>query len=265
MIDWGLGWIQMNSASSDHLPPRSHSGVPVRDQPELTEGLASAGGWDYLPAGGETATPGPLTIEQWGWLFVGVGLALRVVRFLLPFPLWCDEYQIADNFLDRDFAGLASPLRNNQVAPLGFLWAELASVRGLGFHEWSLRLVPFLCGVGSLLLMRHVSRRLLPGAAQVFAIAVLAVAYYPIRLGSEVKPYAGDLLVSLGILACLTEWHRERASPRWLWILAALIIPGLLLSFPAVFVGGAAASPSPRWWGMTGGPAPLGGAVPCRR
>ncbi|MCY2969008.1 MAG: glycosyltransferase family 39 protein [Planctomycetota bacterium] len=180
------------------------------------------------------------TVEQWTWLFVGLGIALRLCRFALPFPLWCDEFQLADNFLDRDYRGLTEPLNNNQVAPVGFLWAELAATGFLGFHEWSLRLFPCLCGLASMLLMRQVARRLLSGVSQVLAVATLAVAYYPIRLGAEVKPYAGDLMCALVILACVVEWQRDRGRTLWLWVLAAVVAPILMISFPSVFVGGAA-------------------------
>ncbi|RPI76952.1 MAG: hypothetical protein EHM42_14330, partial [Planctomycetaceae bacterium] len=177
--------------------------------------------------------------EQWVSLFLSVGVVLRLIRFLLPFPLWFDEYQLAENLLVRDFRELTQPLDNTQVAPVGFLWTVHASTLAFGFHEWSLRLFPCICGIASLFLMRRIAARLLSGASQVFAVGVLAVSYYPIRLGSEVKPYAGDLLCSLLLLGCLVEWRHDRSRSRWLWTLCGLIVPTLLLSFPAAFVGGA--------------------------
>src|SRR5262245_47756418 len=56
------------------------------------------------------------------WLFVALGVAARLVRYALGFPLWSDEYLLAANLLDRDFGALLRPLDNNQVAPVGFLW-----------------------------------------------------------------------------------------------------------------------------------------------
>lgn len=173
-------------------------------------------------------------------VFLAVGVALRLVRFLLPFPLWFDEFQVAENLLDRDYLGLTRPLNNIQVAPIGFLWIVHALTQLLGFHEWSLRVFPCLCGIASLFLMRQIASRLLTGTAQVLAVAILAVSYYPIRLGSEVKPYAGDLMCSLLLLACVAEWFHHRRSVRWLWGLCACIVPALMLSFPAVFIGGTA-------------------------
>jgi 4-amino-4-deoxy-L-arabinose transferase-like glycosyltransferase len=208
------------------MPVGSESDVPRRTEPGVV--------WTLLQ-GALSASP-----AQWTWAFVILGIGLRVTRFLLPFPLWCDEYQLSENFLDRDFQGLLSPLRNNQVAPVGFLWVEKAASLVFGFREWSLRLFPLLCGIASLFVMRRLASRLLTGPAQICAVATLAVAYYPIRLAAEVKPYAGDLLGALTILWCLVEWQQDQRRTRWLWILTALMGPLLWFSFPAVFVGGAA-------------------------
>ncbi|MFN9373908.1 MAG: glycosyltransferase family 39 protein [Planctomycetaceae bacterium] len=200
---------------------------------------------------------------QWIWFFVWLGVGLRIIRFLLPFPLWCDEYQLSENLLDRDFTGLLSPLRNNQVAPVGFLWAEKASTLLFGFREWSLRLFPLVCGIAGLFVMRRLATRLLTGPAQIIAVAVLAVSYYPIRLAAEVKPYAGDLLCALTIVLCLVEWHHDARRSRWLWVLAALIGPMLWFSFPAVFAGGAAsfALAAVLWQDWRSGQAPNRGTL----
>ena len=62
----------------------------------------------------------------------GLGLAWRVARYAACPPLWGDEAFIAVSLLTRDFAGLLRPLEYYQIAPVGFLWAELAVVRALG-------------------------------------------------------------------------------------------------------------------------------------
>ena len=83
-----------------------------------------------------------------------VGLVLRLTRYLLCFPLWEDEASLSANFIDRGYAGLLQPLRYLQVAPVLFLWGQLTLTKLLGFNEYVLRLVPFFCGMGSLLLFR---------------------------------------------------------------------------------------------------------------
>ena len=118
------------------------------------------------------------------WGFVALGTIIRLVGYLLRFPLWVDECMLSENFLDRGFLGLLSPLDNQQVAPIGFLWIELACVRALGFSEWSLRLFPLVCGIGSLFVFRHVASRLLAGVPLVLAVGCLAVAKAPAGLSA---------------------------------------------------------------------------------
>jgi hypothetical protein len=188
-------------------------------------------------------------IQQWTWILVAVGIAARVVRYLLRFPLWGDEYMLADNFLSRDFAGLLQPLEHCQVAPLVYLWSELSAVKLFGFSEWSLRLVALISSVGSVLIFRQLASRLLQGVPLLLAVGIFSVAYYPIRHGAEVKPYASDILAAMVLLALAVQWWRQPvgqgeagASPPgarstfWLWVLAAAAPFCIGLSFPAVFV-----------------------------
>lgn len=172
------------------------------------------------------------------WAFVGLGVFLRLTRFLLGHPLWGDESALAANYLDRGYLGLLGPLDFQQVAPVLFLWVELTAVKALGFSEWSLRAFPTACAVAGMFLFRHAAARLIRGFPLVLAVAILAVSTYPIRHGGEAKPYGSDFLVSLGLVAMAIEWWRDPRRSRWLWALAAAIPAAMGLSYPSAFVGG---------------------------
>ncbi len=167
-----------------------------------------------------------------------LGVVLRVVRYALPFPLWGDECMLAVNFIDRSFADMLRPLEYHQIAPLGFLWAELAAVKLLGFHAWSLHLFPTLCSLAGLFLFAWVASRLMNGWPLVLAVGTLAVAYYPIRHGAEVKQYACDLLMSVLLLALALRWYQTPRQARWLWLLVPVVPVALVFSLPVVFVAG---------------------------
>ena len=167
-----------------------------------------------------------------------VGLALRLTRYLLKFPLWEDEAGLSANLLDRGYGQLLQPLHYCQVAPTLFLWGQLTIVKLLGFNEYALRLIPFLCGMASLPLFRHVAGRLLQGVSLVLAVGLFAVAYPMTRYAAEAKPYGCDLLVALALLALAVEWLRRPDQTRWLWCLAALVGPAVGYSFPAIFMAG---------------------------
>jgi hypothetical protein len=182
--------------------------------------------------------PGWADDRIWRWVqgFLGLGIALRLLRFALNFPLWNDEGYLALNILERDFAGLCRPLDYGQVCPVLFLWAEEAITLAIGFSECSLRLLPTIASVASLILVRHVAGRLLKGLSLAFVMAILAVGYSPIRYGGEVKPYATDFLIALSLLALAVEWLRAPERTRFLWGLAVLGPPAVGISNPAIFI-----------------------------
>jgi Dolichyl-phosphate-mannose-protein mannosyltransferase len=177
-------------------------------------------------------------LERTAWAFVMLGVLLRLTRYAIHYPLWWDEAFLAVNLLKRDYLDLLRPLDYSQVCPILFLWAELAVVKLLGFNELTLRLLPVLCSVASVVLFRHLAGRIVRGVPLVLAVAIFAVSYHPIRYAAEVKPYASDLLAALLLLVFAIEWSRDRPRARWLWVLAATAPIMLAFSHPAIFVAG---------------------------
>jgi Dolichyl-phosphate-mannose-protein mannosyltransferase len=172
------------------------------------------------------------------WIFVGLGIAIRGIRYLIRFPIWPDEAFLAANFIDAGWGDMLGTLDYHQVAPLLFVWAEYLFVKLMGFSEYSLRLLPFICGIGSIFLFLHLCRRILKGAPMLLAVAIFAVAYYPIRHGAEIKPYSIDLFIALVLTVMAVEWLRIPSRTRWLWWLAGITPIAIGISFPAVFVAG---------------------------
>ena len=192
---------------------------------------------DVAPAGDAGFWAAPW-IAQATIGFVALGVMLRVARYLLNFPLWCDETMIAANFLDRGYADLFRPLDYRQVSPVLFLVIELTAVKLMGFSELSLRFFPMACGVATVPLFRHAAGRVLKGVPLLLAVAIFAVAGWPLRYVAEVKPYASDLFAALVLLALALEWCRRPDRVRWLWALAVAAPVSVALSLPSVFVVG---------------------------
>lgn len=172
------------------------------------------------------------------WGFVALGVTVRLVRYLLRFPLWGDEMMLAENLLTRDYVGLTQGLDHWQVAPVGYLWAQKAVVDALGFNEFSLRAVALAAGVAGVIVFRIAAGHVLRGLPLVLAVAFLSVAYYPIRHAAEVKPYAVDLLAGVLLLEPLLAWLRDPARAAPLWRLVPAAIFAASCSFPAAFIGG---------------------------
>lgn len=212
--------------ASDGLPAATDAAAPQTFWPLQV----IPGPWEPWPEAG---------VGRWVGFFLALGLAARLIRYALRFPLWEDECFLSVNLIDRGYLDLLGPLDYYQVAPLLFLWAQRSMVALLGFNEYALRLVSLICAVASLGLFWWVARRLLTGLARVAAVAMFAVSYPPIRYAAEAKQYAGDLLVALVFAALLVAWYQRRSS-RWLWCLAALTPLAVGFSYPAVLVGAGA-------------------------
>jgi hypothetical protein len=52
---------------------------------------------------------------QWIWALLAIGLAARLVRYLLRFPLWEDEAMLSANYLDRGYMELLQPLNYSRL------------------------------------------------------------------------------------------------------------------------------------------------------
>lgn len=171
-------------------------------------------------------------------LFTALGLCWRIGRYLLDFPLWGDEVMVALNLPGRTYPDLLGHLDHCQVAPPLWLWAEKFLYETAGPSGMSLRFVPFLAGCLALVLHAWFAWMLMPGRAAALAIALLAVAIWPVSMSSLTKPYSTDLLAALALLLPANAALR-RPRPVWELTFLAIISPVVLLaSFPAMFVAG---------------------------
>ena len=175
------------------------------------------------------------------WLALGLialGVVGRLVRYFLQFPIWGDEAFVCFNLLDRDFSGMTDSLEYGQVAPILFLWAELVVTRLLGTSELAMRLLPLLAALAALGLFWHLAWRTVSPLAALFAVGLLAVARWPVTMGSFVKPYSLDLLLTLVLIIPAVEWLRRPEQICWLIVLTLAMPVALLASYPAVFIAG---------------------------
>ncbi len=182
----------------------------------------------------------PVKLLRWLTVaLIAAGVLGRLVRYFLRFPIWGDEAFIAFNLFQRDFIGLTRGLEYSQVAPVLFLWGELAVTRLLGISELAMRLLPLLAGLASLALFWRLARSTVPPLAALIAVGLLAVARTPISMSTFVKPYSYDLLMALALIVPAVEWLRRPQQLRWLVVLALAAPVALLSSYPAVFIAGA--------------------------
>lgn len=162
-----------------------------------------------------------------------LGIGCRALEYGRQRSLWHDEASIALNLRHKTARQLLGPLEYDQAAPPLFLLAERGLLLTLGASEASLRLLPLLAGVASVLLFAGLSRRLLESPWDALATFVFALSDKIIERNTELKPYGVDVAVALLLLWLAT-------TPRSLgWRLTMLAVAGPLavaLSFPAAIV-----------------------------
>jgi len=164
------------------------------------------------------------------------GVAVRLWVLSRRGSFFLDEASLALNVLGRGYAGLALPLDWGQAAPVGFLWAEKVLTGLLGPSEWVLRLMPFLAGSGTLILVWRVGRKVAGETTAMLVAVALSVSLLAIRYSAEAKPYATDGFVALGLVAlALNVLARPDSARRWIWLGVAGAL-GIALSLPSAFV-----------------------------
>jgi hypothetical protein len=183
-------------------------------------------------------------------VLLALGIGLRSTQYFSQVDMWHDELALARNVEDRGLVELVNrPLDHRQVAPVGTIVLLEVSSTLLGVSELGLRFAPWILGIASLLLFWRVSTRFAEGAPLLAALAVFAVSPALVWYGSSLKPYGGDVAVSL-FLVWLSLRFLERSD-----VLARGVIAGafgglaLLLSFPAVPTAGILAMwIAAAWW-----------------
>jgi hypothetical protein len=177
-------------------------------------------------------------LDKLAWALLGLGVVLRLGRYLLNFPFWGDELMFVQNLLDRGYTDLAEPLTLKQVAPLGYLAIELSAIKLFGFSEWSLRAFALVMSLAGLLIFRDLAARLLGKVPMLLAVGIFAMSYYPVRHAAECKPYGSDLTASLVLVWLAVCWWQSQANRRWLWGLIVAGPLGVAVSYPTAFVAG---------------------------
>jgi hypothetical protein len=171
---------------------------------------------------------------------VGVGFAFRIRQFLFDRSLWLDEVMAAKNIINKSVLELLTqPLTLNQAAPPFFMFLVKLSVILAGVTDYTLRVIPLLFGLATILLAIPLARLLWKKApARMTFLCLVAVSPSLVYYSTELKPYGADAFVTVAILAAVF-W--AAANPdRWQRVLCVGFV-GLLgegLSFPSVFVLG---------------------------
>ena len=179
----------------------------------------------------------PAKLWQWLLLFVTlVAVVERISIYLDARSLMIDEANLAFNIVDRSYAGLFQNLDHAQYAPPLFTVSAKAAVAVLGVNEYALRLMPLLAGIGALLTLIAVGRKLLATPYILWTVALIGFSWYFLRYGTEIKQYASDTWLALVVVfwALHWPWSAMRTSRWLLWAIGGAAL--VWASMPIVFV-----------------------------
>ncbi|OJW24698.1 MAG: hypothetical protein BGO49_06575 [Planctomycetales bacterium 71-10] len=169
-------------------------------------------------------------------LGVIVGIALRLWEYSTLRDLYMDETALLTNLVGVPVFDFAHELKQDQLAPPGFLVVERLLVRLPIASHAAGRLLPLACGILSMLLVAPLARRYVDRLAVPIAVWMLALSDHLIYYSAEIKPYMGDLVGAMATLLLAVPPEPGEPTRRRFRALAAWGVIAPWFSFPVVFV-----------------------------
>ncbi len=167
---------------------------------------------------------------------VAVGSILMVITAINQ-PYNQNEIQQVAPYGSSDLAKITGATRQPPLDPvLGAIVQHL-----LGEGQLRQRLVPILAGIGSLVLMLALLRRLGTGAGGTVALWVMATAPLMLRYSAYARPYSLPVFLMMLFVYAAQGWLDDRRR-RWLLVtaIAAVAMPLARVPEPTVFLGATA-------------------------
>lgn len=169
-----------------------------------------------------------------------LAITLRIKTYLLARPLWHDECSLAVNIISRNIWGYFHALDHAQKAPAFFMMLTKFITDIFGINGLSLRFVPLLCGVISILIFYLLSKKILKNNFTIIVANFLfAINYELIYYSQEFKQYSVDVLLVMICLLLLGKLELSQLDYKECLIYSLLSLLMILASFPCAFVIGA--------------------------
>ncbi len=171
--------------------------------------------------------------------FLAYGIFIRIAVYLDCRSIWLDEASLAVNVLDRSLSQILKGdlYYSHAVAPIGFLAITKLFVMAFGNSEYSLRFLPFICGMVSFLLFYIFLKKY---ASTEFSVLLAVILFSGsttlLRYTTEFKPYIVDVFFSLIFILYTLRLFSVGMSIQNLSILALLGLIALWCSYTSLFI-----------------------------
>lgn len=171
-----------------------------------------------------------------------IGIFLRVIYYIVNRPFWHDECSLALNILNVGVLNyFTEPLLHVQSAPPIFMaLSKLMYLIHPLTPEMSLRIIPFITGLASVVVFYFLSKRILKNNILIFIANLLfAINYMLIYYVQEFKQYSSDVFVVILCLLIFDKLRYNNLNLQKKIIFSSAIALLSLVSLPAIFVLGA--------------------------
>ena len=166
-----------------------------------------------------------------------LGIAVRFNVYFQNRSLRIDEANLARNIVEKDYADFFKPLDYQQYAPPLFSATTKLLTRVFGTHEYSLKLLPFLGGVLSLVLLAQILNRVITiPPSRWYVLLLFAFSILAIRYGTEFKQYSTDATLSLFFILWTLKCKDRGFTPALSlsWALSGAL--AIWFSMPVIFI-----------------------------
>lgn len=171
-----------------------------------------------------------------GLIFL-LGVLLRLKGLLANPSLWHDECALAWNVKYRNYGDFFGILRFMQMAPPFFMVLTKLTTNIFGISDFSLRILPFLAGVTSIIAFYFLAQKTLKSKAVVlWAVFFFAINQRMINYSFEFKPYSFDVLFAIICVLFFMNLDLEKLNVKKAVLYGILLSLVPWFSFTSVFV-----------------------------
>jgi len=171
-------------------------------------------------------------------LVIVVGIFLRLFHYFSNRSLWLDEGYLVSSLLRLNYHELLNTsLDYQQKAPVGFLLVVKFFLTLLGNNQYSLRIVPLLSGILSILVFVPVAKYFLKEWGLFTAATIICLSPAFIYHSVEIKQYSTELLCSVLSFYLILKFKNFRHKKDYI-ILSLGGAVMLWFSYSAIFILG---------------------------
>lgn len=176
------------------------------------------------------------TADYINWLIILAVCIIRIAVYFCDRSLIIDEANLARNIIEKNYLAFFSSLDYEQYAPPLFLCLEKMFVELFGVSSMSLRFIPFLSSILSILLFYKIITKYIPSNFRFFPILIFSIGLLFSRYGTELKQYSTDVLIFLAFLYAHLNYplnfNKRKNTILWM-VLGAIFI---WASMPVIFI-----------------------------